>query len=367
MTIRRLFDPDEALRRLEARLGPLHTRLRLGMEHEYEAKAFGHGLNFLHIENMPVMQALIEVVLRVTGTYWWGRANAGKVQVTLNTVHLPKLPDAFEGFTILQLSDLHADMSHAAMQRAAELARDLDYDLCVLTGDYRGRTYGDCGPCLEGVANLREALRGDIYAVLGNHDSIMMVPDLEALGIHVLLNENIKIDRGNTSIYLAGVDDAHFYRADNLEKAAEDVPLGGVSVLLSHTPEIYRQAAHAGFDLMLSGHTHGGQICLPGGIPILLEANLPRAFGAGAWDHAGMAGYTSAGTGSSIVPVRFNSRPEITLHRLSCGTPQMRRTPANRETAKWPIVKTNTITRTSTGLSPKDAAQARAGNRDLGI
>ena len=154
MTTRRLFDPDEALRRLEgSNSGPLHTRLRLGMEHEYEAKAFGHGLNFLHIENMPVMQALIEVVLRVTGTYWWGRANAGKVQVTLNTVHLPKLPDAFEGFTILQLSDLHADMSHAAMQRAAELARDLDYDLCVLTGDYRGRTYGDCGPCLEGVAN----------------------------------------------------------------------------------------------------------------------------------------------------------------------------------------------------------------------
>jgi predicted MPP superfamily phosphohydrolase len=66
------------------------------------------------------------------------------------------------------------------------------------------------------------------------------------------------------------------------------------------------QAAHAGFALMLSGHTHGGQICLPGGIPILLEADLPRAFGAGAWRHAGMAGYTSVGAGSSVVPVRFN-------------------------------------------------------------
>ena len=195
------------------------------------------------------------------------------------------------------MSDLHADLSGPAMQRAAELAHGLDYDLCVLTGDYRGRTHGDCGPCLEVVARLREALRGDIYGVLGNHDSIAMVPDLEALGIRMLLNECVAIGSGTASIYLAGVDDAHFYRADNIEKAAADIPHGCVSVLLSHTPEIYRQAAHAGFDLMLSGHTHGGQICLPGGIPILLEADLPRAFGAGAWRHAGMAGYTSVGAG----------------------------------------------------------------------
>ena len=322
MTIRRLLDPDEALRRLEIRLGSLHAKLRLGMEREYEAQAFGRGLNFLHIENMPLMQALIETILRGTGTYWRGRANAGKVQVNRNTVHLPTLPQAFDGFTILQLSDLHADMCDTAMRRAAELARGLAYDLCVLTGDYRGRTYGDYKPCLDGVASLRESLRGDIYAVLGNHDSIMMVPDLEALGIRVLLNESSKIDRGNASIYLVGIDDAHYYRADNLEKAATAVPHESVSVLLSHTPEIYRQAAHLDFNLMLSGHTHGGQICLPGGIPILLEANLPRAFGAGAWAHAGMAGYTSAGTGSSVVPVRFNSRPEITLHRLVRGAAQ---------------------------------------------
>ena len=204
MTIRRLLDPDEALRRLETRLGPLHARLRLGMEREYEAKAFGHGLNFLHIENMPMMQVLIELVLRMTGTYRWGRTNAGKVQVSRNIVHLPTLPQVFDGFTILHLSDLHADMSAPAMQRAAELALGLEYDLCVLTGDYRGRTYGDCKPCLEGVSSLREALRGDIYAVLGNHDSIIMVPDLEALGIRVLLNESVAIDRDNSSIYGGG-------------------------------------------------------------------------------------------------------------------------------------------------------------------
>ena len=96
------------------------------------------------------------------------------------------------------------------MHRAAELARGLDYDLCVLTGDYRGRTHGDCRPTLEGMSRLREALRGDIYAVLGNHNSIKMVPDLEALGIRMLLNECVGIDRGRVMVFLAGVDDAHF-------------------------------------------------------------------------------------------------------------------------------------------------------------
>jgi predicted MPP superfamily phosphohydrolase len=321
VTTPRLLDPDEARLRLESRLGPLHARLRLGIEREHEAQAFGQGLSFLHLENLPLMQAMIEIALRVTGTYWRGRANAARVQLRRNTVHLPNLPSAFDGFVILHLSDLHADLSGNAMQRVAELAHDLDYDLCVFTGDYRGRTHGDCGPCLEVVAHLCEALRGDIYGVLGNHDSIAMVPDLEAFGIRMLLNESVAIRSGPASIYLAGVDDAHFYRADNIEKAAADIPHGYVSVLLSHTPEIYRQAAHAGFDLMLSGHTHGGQICLPGGVPILLEADLPRAFGAGAWRHAGMVGYTSVGVGSSVVPVRFNNRPEITLHKLVRGGP----------------------------------------------
>jgi predicted MPP superfamily phosphohydrolase len=237
---RRLLDPDEALRRLQTRLGPFHAQLRLGMEREHEAQAFGQGLNFLHLENLPLMQVMIEIALRVTGTYWRGQANARNVQVRRNVVLLPNLPSAFDGFTVLHLSDLHADLSRPAMQRTAELVHNLAYDLCVLTGDYRGRTHGDWRPCLEGVAALCDALRGDIYAVLGNHDSIAMVPDLEALGIRMLLNECISIDRGGASIYLAGVDDAHFYRADNIEKAAAEIPEGYVSVLLSHTPEIYR-------------------------------------------------------------------------------------------------------------------------------
>ena len=255
----------------------------------------------------------------MTATYGRGRENASNVQLKRNTVHLPNLPSAFDGFAILHLSDLHADLSGRAMERVAQLTHDLAYDLCVLTGDYRGRTHGDWQPCLGVIAPLCEALRGDIYGVLGNHNSIAMVPNLEAFGVRMLINECVAIRSGPASIYLAGVDNANLYRADDIEKAAADIPQDCVSVLLSHTPEIYRQAAHAGFDLMLSGHTHGGLICLPGGVPIRLAAKLPRALGAGAWEHAGMAGYTSVGAGCSLVPVRFNNRPEITLHQLVRG------------------------------------------------
>ena len=90
-------------------------------------------------------------------------------------------------------------------------------------------------------------------------------------------------------------------------------------MLLSHTPELYRQAAHAGFDLMLCGHTHGGQICLPGGVPVLTNADCPRRYCAGRWRHHRMHGYTSRGTGVSMVDVRLNCPPEVTLHRLRRG------------------------------------------------
>ena len=134
----------------------------------------------------------------------------------------------------------------------------------------------------------------------------------------MLLNECETILRGD-QLYLAGIDDAHYYRVDNIEKAASEIPENGFSILLSHTPEIYRQEAHAGFDLLLSGHTHGGQICLPGSTPITLDSVLPRHMGSGPWKHCDMVGYTSVGVGTSVVPARLNCLPEITLHHLQCS------------------------------------------------
>ena len=310
---------EDILAKLEQRLGRLHARQRLGIETDHEAQIFGQGLTFFHLENWYSARSIIRNGLKLSGLYWRARRNAERVTVRRNDIVFKDLPPRFDGFTILHLSDLHVDLSEAAMQRVYELVGELRYDICVLTGDYRGETFGPFGTALDGVGRVRSRLKGPVYGVLGNHDTIRMVPGLEAMGIRVLLNECEPIARDDQRIFLAGVDDAHFYRMDNIEKAVAEVPEGAFSILLSHTPEIYRQAAHAHFRLMLSGHTHGGQLCLPGSIPIMLEAVLPRRMGAGAWQYHGMTGYTSVGAGTSVVPVRLNCPPEITLHCLRCG------------------------------------------------
>jgi len=308
--------PHDILTDLERRLGPLHAKQRLGIETDHEAQAFGHGLNFFHVENWYSIHSVIRNMLRLTGLYGRGLRNAERVEVRHNEVRSGLLPPSFDGFTILHISDTHVDMSQSAMSRLIELVGDLHYDICVLTGDYRGKTFGPFEAALEGMARVRSHLKDPVFGVLGNHDTIRMVPGLEQMGIRVLLNESEAIARGSERIHLAGIDDAHFYRVDNIEKAAARIPHGEFAILLSHTPEIYRQAAHAGFRLLLSGHTHGGQICLPGSIPITLDSSLPRRLGAGAWTYHDMAGYTSVGAGACIVPVRLNCPPEITLHRL---------------------------------------------------
>jgi uncharacterized protein len=307
---------NELLRKLEQRLGPLHARQRLEIERDHEAQVFGQGLTFFHLENWYSAPAIIRTILKLTGLYWRARRNAENIVVRRNDLTFAELPPAFDGFTILHISDLHADMNEVAMGNLIQLVGGMQYDLCVLTGDYRGKTFGPFEPALEGVAKVRAQLKEPIFGVLGNHDTIQMVPTMEAIGISILLNECEMIARGDQYIYVAGIDDAHFYRVDNIEKAALHIPETAFSILLSHTPEVYRQAAHANFNLMLSGHTHGGQLCLPGSIPIKLEAVLPRRMGAGTWRYRNMTGYTSVGAGSSVLPVRLNCPPEITLHCL---------------------------------------------------
>jgi uncharacterized protein len=301
--------------KLDERLGGRYARQRLGIEEDREARIKGDGRSF-RLENWP---AVIRTGLRVTGLYRRAQRNAERVQLRQTRIRLPDLPPAFDGFTVLHLSDLHVDMNVGAMRRAIELVTGLAYDICVLTGDYRGATYGPFSNALAGMERLCAAIERPIYGVLGNHDSLRMVPGMEAMGIRMLLNEGEILERAGQNLYLAGIDDAHFYRVHNIEKAMSQVPHDGCAILLSHTPEIYRQAAHAGVALMLGGHTHGGQICLPGAVPLTLQAVVPRRLGAGLWRYREMIGYTSVGLGSGIVTARLNCLPEIALHRLERG------------------------------------------------
>lgn len=308
--------PEQDLEALRRRMGQAHLRQRLALEGEQSAGLPRKGMRLLDIENWFNLQPLVRNALAISGLAARGERNTRRFVVTRSDVPVARLPRAFEGFTLLHLSDLHIDVSPSFVDHLVDAVRGLKADACVLTGDYRFTVRGPLQPTIDALARLREHLPADAYAVLGNHDSIRMVQPLEAMGIRVLLNESIRIEKDAAALHLAGIDDAHFFRAHNVHQAAQGIPDGGCSILLSHTPEPFRLAAQCGFGLMLCGHTHGGQICLPGGIPVLTDSNTPRALASGAWRHMDMHGYTSRGCGSSIVPARFNCPPEIALHRL---------------------------------------------------
>ncbi len=292
-----------ALETLGQRIGPALLARRLQRE--------GRRIPAPHLSHR-----IIRVGLTLSGLRARGRRNVLDIQLRHNQVWLDRLPAAFDGFTLLHLSDPHLDMDQEFLRHLIARVQGLVFDACVMTGDFRFHGHGSFEAVLDGLQALRPHLGAQVQAVLGNHDTIRMVPGMEALGYPVLMNEAVQLHRGAESIVLAGIDDAHFFRTHDLAKALDGVAPQSCVVLLSHTPQPYRQAAAAGVQLMLSGHTHGGQICLPGGIPLLTDTPAPRAVVRGAWQYRGMAGYTSVGCGSSIVDVRLNCLPEITLHQL---------------------------------------------------
>lgn len=300
------------LKALARRVDPVHLRQRLGIEGE--APVFGPGRTWFHPEHSPLAHDLLLGALRLAGIYRWGQRNAWKIRVNRNTVFLPGLPRPLDGLRLLHLTDLHLDSHPGFPEVLAAAVAPLDYELCVLTGDYRYRTSGPADAALAGMGTLLQAIHRPVYAVLGNHDSVRMVPALEQLGARVLLNES---EQAGPGLHLVGVDDPHYFRADNLEKACAGLPEDAASVLLCHSPELYRQAAHSGVGLMLCGHTHGGQICLPGGWPLFTNADCPKPLArGGAWRHGDLQGYTSVGAGSSVLDVRFNCPPEVVVHTL---------------------------------------------------
>ena len=163
------------------RIGRLHVRQRLGLEHDFEAYIFRRRAHFFHLEAWHSIHGLVRIGLRATGLFERGRRNARRIQVLEHEVVLPHLPAAFDGFTLLQITDLHLDSAPDLTATLIEAVRPLHYDLCVMTGDYRARTFGAFGPALAGLAELRPHLQGTVYAVLGNHDTLRMVPAMEAM------------------------------------------------------------------------------------------------------------------------------------------------------------------------------------------
>jgi predicted MPP superfamily phosphohydrolase len=232
------------------------------------------------------------------------------------------LPEAFEGFTMLHVSDLHIyGLTGLAVILRTRL-QSFDVDLCVLTGDYRCRTYWSCHQVYTQMEHLLAGIqsRCGTVGVLGNHECFDLVAAFESMGLRILINESLTLQRDDQRIWLAGVDDPHYFGCSDVSLALANVPPNAFKLLLVHTPEIYAEAVRADVDLYLCGHTHGGQICLPWIGPIETHASCPRRYTRGRWQHGPMQGYTNVGCSASGVPVRFFCPPElglITLHRTA--------------------------------------------------
>lgn len=261
--------------------------------------------------------------IRVSGFHTVGQRNMRSIRVVEHEVVLDNLPRAFDGLRILQLTDLHLDLVPGFEKVIVEKLESLSWDLAVITGDYRNFNTGDASPCMEALRPIVEELleRSQIQgipplATLGNHDDGDMTGDMEAMGLQVLLNESVSIEAEGARLWLAGIDDSADFQSYDIGRAIEGIPEGEAVILLSHAPDACKEAAAAGIDYMLCGHTHGGQICLPGGVPVLTRTGAPRKCVAGPWREGHLQGYTSRGTGACGAPYRFNCPPEIAIHTL---------------------------------------------------
>jgi len=258
---------------------------------------------------------ILRLALCGMGLYSRGARNALALQVRRFSLYFPGLPHTLRGFRILHLSDLHIDGVPGLAEMLADRLSRLPVDVCVITGDYRFEVDGPYDHVYPHMRTIVRAVcsRHGIFGVLGNHDPADLALALEQLGVRMLINESMEITDGFWAI---GVDDSHYYGCDDLSEPLKIVPSRTFKLLLAHSPELYADAAAADIDLYLCGHTHAGQICLPGQRALMLNAICPRLYTRGIWTHGKTQGFTTSGAGCSLLPVRFNCPPEIAVIEL---------------------------------------------------
>jgi len=232
-------------------------------------------------------------------------------------IGLRRLPKELDGFRIVHLSDLHLGplTSAAQLRRAIETANSLEPDLIALTGDYISHERQYAEPCAELVGRLR-APHG-VFAVLGNHDhwtDAPLITDLfRAEGITVLINQGMRFEKDGASFWLAGVNDT-MVGLEDISLALAGSSSEEMKLLLAHNPIILRRAAREGIDLVLSGHTHGGQVALR--TDRNSSGRTRRRVLNGLGRHRETQIYVTRGLGTVILPIRYGCPPEISLLEL---------------------------------------------------
>jgi len=245
------------------------------------------------------------------------------VEITRRRIRLARLPKAFEGFRIVQLSDFHISpfMSADQIRRCVTMANQLKADLVVMTGDFLAWDVESQGEVVQVLAGLRAPF--GVFGCLGNHETFTETEEsitrlFAAQGIHILRQERAPIRLGGETLNLIGVDDP-LTELPELKVFKPLVLPDTVNILLIHEPDpnVLDRAVELGIDLTLAGHTHGGQLALEFLHRGLSLARLQTPYVSGWFEKDGAQLYVNRGIGTCGFPIRLGARPEITVLELT--------------------------------------------------
>jgi predicted MPP superfamily phosphohydrolase len=271
------------------------------------------------IRTAGLATAAVPVAIALYGTFI-ERTHFGVQEVS---VPIPNLPAGLEGLRILQLSDVHRGpfLSQKLLTRVVDAAREIKSDLIFHTGDFISSKGDPIDACLGELARLHGS--GKSFGCMGNHEvyaELMdyLPPQAEKLGIEILQSNARLLNWNGARLNIAGVDYQSFAdRAHYLDGADSLIVPGAVNILLSHNPDVFPVAAKMGFDLTISGHTHGGQVRTEILHQDIDLARVYTPFVAGLYRSGGRSCYVTRGIGSIGMPTRIGAPPEITLLRLT--------------------------------------------------
>jgi len=231
---------------LISRMGEEHLSKRLNRQIDLSAKFYAKGgYSSYHLENIKFVAVIIKTILKSIGLYNRGIKNSLHHRIINTKSYFKNLPPQFDGFRILHLSDLHSDGFDDGGDNLISLLKSIKVDLAIITGDYRFLDEHVHSNAINVTEKIVAAIntKFGVYGVLGNHDFVEFVPDLEKCGIKLLLNESDEIKLNGKSIWIAGIDDPHFYNCHDIGLALSNIPKNNFVLFLSHSPETYADVA----------------------------------------------------------------------------------------------------------------------------
>ena len=273
------------------------------------------------MKNRKAIKIIFIFVIAVIAVIYlyWGNT---KIGVTNITVTSDNIPDEFNGFKIVHISDLHNAEFGDGQKYLIDKIEAQDADIIVITGDMIDSRRTDVDKAVELITGLGNKI--PVYYVTGNHESrVREYNELESKlienGVNVLKNESVKIEKDGSFINIIGVDDPSFGMSPNdIFHTVSELKTDGYDVLLSHRPELVETYCESGAELVLCGHAHGGQVRIPfaGGLVARNQGLFPE-YTAGSYKSGSTEMIVSRGLGNSIIPLRVNNPPELVVITLS--------------------------------------------------